>query len=528
MPSHIVQAERRLSDSLLFTLQRRYFEQAGIEAWRTATVPHYITNNPALAYAYAQVFLGFIRDCRDMDAGREAEEPITLIELGAGSGRFAYLFLRALGDLLKLSPFSGIRFRYVMTDLAEKNLAFWRGHDALRPFVEQGRLDFALFDTDRDRELRLVCSGETLSPGSQRRPLGVIANYVFDGIAQDVFSFTDGELHEGLLSLSWSQDGADAADPEAGLERHDPELLQKLNTHYRFRPAPLDYYEEPELNAILRGYAASLRHKTILFPVGAIRCIDRLAALSSGGLLLVTGDRGHHAQDEVCREQPPELSIHGSFSTDVNYHAIAEHVRRRHGAVLQTTHRQDGLSVSAFLLGAHPSGYAETRLAFEQGLARLDPQDAYTLRRGVQAAGGELELEPMLSLIRLSCSDPRVLRDGLPVLYKHALGAPARAAKEVVHTVMQAWQNYYHIGEEHDLAFDLALLALGYGGHAEALQLFRESVRLYGDDPRARWNMGLCHSAMGEVEAALACFQRAWKLDPHFAPAGAAQTKTKT
>ena len=50
---HILQSRQRLSRSLLWQLQRRYFAQAGLDAWRSGTVPHYVTSNPFIARAYA-------------------------------------------------------------------------------------------------------------------------------------------------------------------------------------------------------------------------------------------------------------------------------------------------------------------------------------------------------------------------------------------------------------------------------------------------------------------------------------------
>src|SRR5215831_20052213 len=69
----------RLTDSSLWSAQRRFYERRGIGAWRTATVPHHVTNNVALAQTYAQAVLGFVHDT-------EVTEPLHVVELGAGCG----------------------------------------------------------------------------------------------------------------------------------------------------------------------------------------------------------------------------------------------------------------------------------------------------------------------------------------------------------------------------------------------------------------------------------------------------------
>jgi tetratricopeptide (TPR) repeat protein len=97
--------------------------------------------------------------------------------------------------------------------------------------------------------------------------------------------------------------------------------------------------------------------------------------------------------------------------------------------------------------------------------------------------------------------------------------------REVVRTVSRAWENYYHLGEDRDLAFELALLAYDYEGFEAALGLFQASRKLHGDDPRTWWNMGLCHFALGETAEALQCFEEAARLRPGFTPRSPALPK---
>src|SRR6185369_11831847 len=84
-----LEENQRLSESLLWRLQRNYFERQGIEAWRSGAVPHHITSSPFIADAYAKVVMGFLRDWK-----LDRRAPIYIVELGSGSGRFAYAFLK--------------------------------------------------------------------------------------------------------------------------------------------------------------------------------------------------------------------------------------------------------------------------------------------------------------------------------------------------------------------------------------------------------------------------------------------------
>src|SRR4051794_10758266 len=95
-PMYVLQADVPLSESIVWRLQRTFYGDQGIDAWSPGRVPQGATTSPILARAYARVVLGFWRDIAPtLDPG----QPMYLVELGAGSGRFAYRFLRTLTAL---------------------------------------------------------------------------------------------------------------------------------------------------------------------------------------------------------------------------------------------------------------------------------------------------------------------------------------------------------------------------------------------------------------------------------------------
>lgn len=509
----LIESEVRLSQSQLWAAQRRYFLRQGIEAWRSGTVPHYVTNNPALARAYAEVALGVLRDQVAGGARFDAAEPFTVIELGAGSGRFAFLFLAAFRDLLALSPLAALPWRYVMTDVVPANLEFWHRHEALAPWYEAGMLDLALFDMERDDRITLMRRGVTLAPDELRHAPLVIANYVFDGIPQDAFTLRDGALMECRLSLR-----AERPDPDLD----DPAVMSALDRSYSDHPLAAAPYPEPLFNAILADYAATLDDTTILFPAASLRGLDRLAAFAGDRLLLLTADRGEQrAEDLGSRDLG--MAVHGSISLPVNYHAMAEYVVRRGGEVLTTAFRHAHLAVSAFLLGSRERD--ETRLAFDQAVAHFGPDDFYTLRSGLLDQLGGFGVVHHLALVRLSGSDPRMLRDCLPALWDMVDSASAAQRQELVRIIERCWQNYFHLGEARDTPFDFAMMLYRLEEYARALALFEESRRLYGDAAVTFWNMALCHTALGDIASAARCLAEARRLDDTVISAVALQMK---
>jgi hypothetical protein len=238
-PSYILEQGKRLSESLLWRLQKNFFDAQGVQAWTTGIVPHYITSNGWIADAYAKVVLGWLRDCAgtvrepDSFAPLDLRHPVYIVELGCGSGRFGFQFFNRLLDLLNRSSLSHVPVRYVLTDFTEKNLEPLRNHPVLQPWIEAGLLDFARFDAAEPDEIRLERSGVVLSPQTLRNPLVVIANYVFDGIPQDAFAARGGQLFELLATLT-------VPDEEEDLD--EPTILQRVEVTWEERPASDEYY----------------------------------------------------------------------------------------------------------------------------------------------------------------------------------------------------------------------------------------------------------------------------------------------
>lgn len=57
----------------------------------------------------------------------------------------------------------------------------------LKPFLDSGQLDMAIFDAVNDSTIRLSRSGLELGPGTCVNPICVVANYLFDTLCHDIF-----------------------------------------------------------------------------------------------------------------------------------------------------------------------------------------------------------------------------------------------------------------------------------------------------------------------------------------------------
>jgi hypothetical protein len=523
MAQTVLEAEERLSRSRLWRMQRAFFEARGIDAWRRAIVPHYVTSNPFIAAAYAQLVLGYWRDCWPTLSGAQ---PLYLVELGAGSGRFAFHFLRRLTALLPRSTLADVRFTYVLTDVAERNLQFLAGHPALRPFVAAGQLDFARFDATCDDALVLRERDVTLGRGDVANPLVAIANYVFDGVPQDMFYVERGRLHESLVTLGCEPP---SDDPD------DPALIERVALRWSRRAVAVDVplYDDARRDAILEHYRARLGRGAFSFPTAALRALDALAALANGQLLLVSADKGQSHEAALAGREEPPLTVHGSFSLPVNYHAIGEYARRAGGKAFCTTQPHALLNVCAFTLGALPGDHVETALAFEQAIERLGPDDFYCIKKALEPRLEELSLEQLLAWVRLSDADVDVLLRCLPALGARLAEASAAQRRELARLVTAAWAGHFSIDAngaangdakgdaERDVAFELGGLLCDVQAWDDALPLFEASLAQHGADRATLFNLALCRARSGRPVEALPLVAQLIGADPLFEAAQA-------
>ncbi len=63
----------------------------------------------------------------------DPNEPLYIIELGTGSGKFSFFMLKALEEMSDVfDAFPLNKIVYVMTDFTENNFNFWRDHPSLK------------------------------------------------------------------------------------------------------------------------------------------------------------------------------------------------------------------------------------------------------------------------------------------------------------------------------------------------------------------------------------------------------------
>ena len=499
-----------LSQSPLWAMQRDYFRQEGIEAWRQNTVPSYVTSNPFIAHAYAKVALAYLEDMASTHDSPPptAAQPLHILELGAGSGRFAYHFLRTFFEEYGEEAQQRRPVCYVMTDISEANIQFWEEHEQLRPYVARGQLDFAYFDACRDTALQLRHGGRGLSAGTVGQPLVCIANYVFDGIEQDVFEVADGTLYACLVRLT-DQEGRP-------LTTTDREGIEQARLEYQRQPCAPHHYKDPHRNDLLALYKEQLDDSTFLLPTASFTCLEHLRQLSDGRLLLLSGDKGQHHLADLAGRKRPQPTTHGSLSLSVNYHALAHYAQHIGAAVLQLPHTHHSLSINAFLWG--PGDLSATRAAYQRYMVDLGPDDFFALKKGMEKHFDELSLPALRALLCLSRWDSKILQR----CHQRLLQLLSQAGKRERHSfrqVLQAvWEQHFFLQEPQPLGHVLGMLYAELGEYHDAIRHYQHTQQRYGEHALLTLNTALAHWHLGQRPQALEHALRAQQLDPQLDP----------
>lgn len=491
------------SKSLIWQLQRDYFNQAGIDAWRSGAVPHYLTSNPIVGKTYAELVLAFLRD---LSLRGQQTETVYLLELGAGHGRLCYHFFKHFEQYYESSAIPLPPFCYVLSDFTEANLIFWQDHPRLQPYLSQGWLDFAHFDVETSTELTLQAANITLQAQDLAQPLIVIANYFFDTIPQDLFLIENGEISHTLLSLTTQ------SDPE---ELNTATLIASLELEYSYEAAlqPI-YANEPLLNDLLDTYRQPFEQTHLLFPHVGIRCLERLRQLSHQGLLLLSADKGEHHLSNLCDRPAPQLATHGSFSLTVNYHALGQYCTQHGGLTLLPRHQQASLDLGCLLFLANAPTYRDTLHAYERFVRDYGPDDYFSLKKLIETHFNRLNDRDIFAVIRLSGYDAHIFRQMLPRLHELLPTLPDYQRWNLYLTIPRIWDTYYPLGEPGNLANDLGDLLLALDFYSEAILYFEKSVMIYGKSPDTLYKIAVCHCLQGEFSTALPLIKDLQADDP--------------
>ena len=488
---------RCFSESPIWAMNEQYYQEQGLEAWRSGVVPHQASSNSRIGKTMAELILGYLKD---LALKGESSETVYIIELGAGHGRLAYHILKHLDRLIELTNVEVPNYCYVLTDIIEESLEFFLSHIQFEDYFNSGKLDVAYFDAVKSEELDLRFSHKKITSGSLQQSTIVLANYIFDSIPSDLF-----QINDGVLSACEVRVNFDLADQDKTTEEEEAKTL------FEFKKEEVvgDYYEDKIYDQIIHSYKTELVDSHFYFPKASFDCLSRIREFSTKGMMVVSCDKGHHEINDLQNIGEPDLIMHGSFSIWVNFNAFGKFCSIHGGAAYLPSYATNALQCVCLLFEEDHKSFQEVNNAYERFVDDFGPDDYITLKKMSYDKIESMSTEELIAMIRLSNYDSTIFKNYLPQLKQLSEKLSMSDRRRLGQTMHKVWEMYFTIKEPFDLPFELGGFFFDLSFYEEAKFYFEQSMKLFGPKPDSYYNMALCHYQLREDSLLVELIQKA-------------------
>lgn len=513
-----VEKNQPFESSIIWQWMKNFYSEGGVEVWSEGDVPFHITNTPILASDWSLSILALVRDFY-REGQIDPNQPVSIFEIGPGTGRHAYFLLKELQRIEELTQAlvpGGLKFCLELGELGERGLAALESHPKLRPYLAVEKLRLHKFDIHSDLWPTPYPAGRTAFEEASNNPVFIINNYILDSLPHDVLLVSEGYPYMGLTSVGVH-----------GLAKdQDPmtikELGEKIELDFVFK-TEIAEYEEPIWNKILQGYAAISDDTYIPFPTGSLRLLERVRKWSKVAAVMLVADKSYTHLEQLVGLECPELVAHGGgFSFNANLHALGLYAQLIGGLGCHTSPRDGTLELSHLVLPASDDAplprFQETQFRLAE-LERFNSIDRFRCGESTTENVKSHGLRLSLDLVRLSGFDPQVfyeLSDDILAGLEIDEDSYEDSELELQRILPKCLDAFFPVGDDSDVAFELGRVAYRIESYEFAEVAFRESLIFFGEDKLTRFNLGLTHYYRQNWDEAIEEFEAALKSDSEY------------
>ena len=480
-PVFELESFKPFSESLIWQLNRDFYQDTGIEAWSKAIVPHNMTSSSMVGKTYAELILGFLKD---LAAKGQTTDTVYILELGAGHARLAFHIIKHLEALKALLELELPPYCYIVSDIVADNLNFFKNHPQLQTYFEQGILDYAYFDAVESTAIQLEYSKTLINSQDLNQPILAIANYFFDSLPNDLFLIQNKTISACSMALHSS------INPK---EAKAIDLLKNITASYQKTPLSNAFYSNPISNEILEDYKDTLSDSHLFFPQKGLECLNNLIAFSKKGLMVLSMDKGFHEIHEIDKREEPDMVTHGSFSLWVNYHALGQFCQKKGGKALFSSFSTFHLELGCLLFLPEHNSYQHTHLAYERFVNNFGPDDFNSIKKLAYRVISKLSIVELIALLRLSAYDSTFFMKILPQLKNLSQRINFNERKRLAESLHQVWNLFFDLNESYDLPYELGGFFYDLGFYQEALDYFQYAINTSGQKDDIYYNQILCY-----------------------------------
>lgn len=479
---HQFESSRPISESKLWEYQHLYFLTEGPEVAEWDGKEKLNSGSVIRAKQYVQLVFGLCRDLHRQ--GITSNQPLYLIELGAGSGRDAFHFLSLWTECSNYATFPLPTIKYVLTDIGENHLTYWEQHPRLIPFFEQGLLDMAIFDIKKREVFNLLISDKILTAENLDYPIFFFANKVMSCLPQDVFYINEDQCQISLLGLE--------SDIKLEGEYTAAETLRSLRPKISYATFESTAWEDQHLDTLLQLYKKNYDSAYVPFPHIMMKLMTFLKGLSPLGALIAFSDVGFQKDEGLEGSAFPSVVRDGYFSMPINYHVMHRYCDLLNGSAYFDPKDSVNATWGYFNLCKETLNWKETQLSF---LHTLGLQNRFQLLQTTQtddAVNSLRNIDNIIIQLRASEYDARELFSNLNYIHEQFEEITISERADLRSTILRTWELHFPLLKGPDLAFEFAIILYKLGYFADALKLFKESSYLYGETESVLSNISLC------------------------------------
>lgn len=481
---YLIQRSTPFSESIIWNLNINYYQEKGIGAWTGGEVPHYITSNSTVGKTYSELIFALLCDLADKG---KLNENVFIVELGAGHGRLCFHTLHHLNKRIKGHHKLLPSYTYVLTDIVEENLTFFKKHSQFQKYFKNKTLDVAYYDGRNTENIHLHFADRIIKIESLDQPLIVIANYFFDSIPFELLKIKEGTLAHSFLTV------------RSTVKDLRPENipLKDIELQYQFEAIESADFQDIHYNEIIKEYVAAIPNTNLPFPKGSLDCIKRLQALSKNGMMLLTMDKGFQHLSLLINRPLPEWITHGSFSFSVNYHAFIRFCELSGGKAMFSNFSNFHLEVGCLLFMDHTSSYSNVHEAFRLHVDDFGPDDYYNIINYGCENAQTLKVEEIIVLLRMSSFDSTVFENLIGTIKRSKDAISMVERERLKQTFEKVLEVLFNIGEL-DIAFEMGGLLYDFGFFKEAIIFFEHSALYFGHSEDSYYNIALSYFQMNK------------------------------
>ncbi|MGD9591888.1 MAG: tetratricopeptide repeat protein [Candidatus Berkiella sp.] len=504
----LVQTPVRLSTSKIWQIQRNYFSSMGINAWKSE-VPFYISSNAFIGQRYAALVVNYIKDWLNLHP-EHASNVFHILEVGSGTGKFSFYFLKSLKKLLVQNKLNHIKFCYIISDIIENNINFCLENSSFKEYIERGEIDFSNYDVENDVDFHLKLKDCQYSQLDVKTPLIVIANYTFDCIKHDEFEYQDGKFYEVKLGIQSRYKNFDV----------DKSMhLDDLRFHFErvdVSASIENYYENKDYNKILLDYPKFFTKKKvtrIMMPLCAFEFLDNLKKMTQNNVFLIVGDKGVSQPERFSLlGEKYRYSYDGCYSFLVNFHAIGEYAKLIGGDYLLTNNSND-FKVNLYGLGASFDDFPQTTTYFNEDIQSIGPEEYVYFYDEYLTSSFRFTLKSLLAFVRFSEWDPDAYAGVHDRLFELLPIATAQFIEDLKDDLDKVINNIYNINLGEDVYNLAGMIFQVLDEDDKAVTLYNQSLAVFGDRADPHSNLGMIYEKKKNPTKAIEHYSKVVELD---------------